>query len=376
MPRLLFVLSQDYGELFNAMYFAAGGAFETVLLMPRRMHQANHATLPYACHAYENAAEIAAHVERFRSDAIVLFSGYLFVINKLLTEAELASLLSTWRARDIPLVTSDPSLGIIPRGAAQFPPQFAAAEAMRGHFRWLAEQFADVLHVYLAPKGIDGPQRRASYFNPSAKLDASDRARRANTLATWSAIEPGRPRWLFVLAPEDDALQAATLGRERFAEQVASRLRDAERAGRQAVLIAPSACLATVKERVGEMPGLITLSACGYFRFMLLLLDAEFVFYWNQFSASMLARVINRQPIFTFAPGHLVNALTEIRAVGTAHFYLGGEPTALDADEVLDAERLAELAETERRELLDPVADYLAQSPTPSEVVAQILKRA
>jgi hypothetical protein len=71
-----------------------------------------------------------------------------------------------------------------------------------------------------------------------------------------------------------------------------------------------------------------------------------------------------------------VNALREIGDVGSKHFYLGGEPTALDAGGSLYLDSLSVLAETERRELLAPVAEYLAQSPTPSELVARILKGA
>jgi len=373
VPRIVFVLSQDYGELFNAMYFATGGAFESILLMPPRMHQANRETLPFASRAYHGALELAALVEGAAPDVVVLFSGYLFVVNKLLMESELTGLLSAWRARDIPLVTSDPSLGLIPRGNVRFQATFAGAAALGAHFRALAAELADAFHVYLAPRGTDAPCQHGSYYNARCVLTDEERARRAATLATWSAIDPARARWLFILSPEDDALQAAAMGRSRFAELIAERLRDTARAGRQPVLIAPPACLEAVRQQIADLPGLIALSACGYLRFMLLLLDAEYVFYWNQFSASMLARVIHRQPIFTFAAGHLVHALADMRALGSQHFYLGKEPTRLDVNETLAAKRLAQLADDERSQLLEPVSAYLAESPTPSQLIANLL---
>lgn len=373
MPRIVFVLSQDYGELFNAMYFAAGGAFESVLLMPSRMHLANRESLPYPSHPYHSAQELAALVEAAAPDVVVLFSGYLFVINKLLTEKELTELLSAWRARDLPLVTSDPSLGLIPRGDARFQANFAGGAALGAHFRALATEFASAYHVYLAPQGIDVPCPHGSYYNPRCVATEEERSRRATTLATWSAIDAARARWLFILSPEDDALQAAAVGRSRFAELIADRLRDTARAGRQPVLIAPPACLEAVREKAGDLAGLIALSACGYLRFMLLLLDAEYVFYWNQFSASMLARVINRQPIFTFAAGHLVHALADVRALGSRHFYLGKEPARLDVEATLMPEALARLADVERTQLLEPVSAYLAESPTPSQLISNLL---
>ncbi len=374
-PKLLFVLSQDYGELFNALYFAAGAPFSSVFVLPPRLYQANERTLPVPAYDYRSGNDISDIVSRERPDLIVLFSGYLFVINKLLTQEELARLLDAWRSQGLSIVTSDPSLGLIAGGSAGlFQEQFPGATALGPHFDWLAEQFADAFHVYLAPQGIATNRRHGSYFNPRHVLDAVEFERRSAMLATWSAVDRARRRWLFVLSPEDDGLQAAALGRAAFATRIAERLRDAANAGRQAVLIAPAACLAAMRETGLAPTDFIGLSACGYLRFMLLLYDAEYVFYWNLFSASMLARVINQQPIFTFAAGHLVHALRRIRALGAQHFYLGEEPTSLMLNEPLDAEQLAGRADSQQLRLLAPVSRYLAQSPTPEQLVSTILE--
>lgn len=372
-PKLLFVLSQDYGELFNALYFIAGAPFTSVLALPPRLHQVNQRMLPVAAHLYRTAGELADIVDREQPDAVMLFSGYLFVVNKLLTQKALAGLLAEWRGRGIRIVTSDPSLGLIARGGELFQARFAAAPILADHFAWLSEAFAEAYHVYLAPDGISTNRRYGSYFNPSHVLSATELERRAATLATWSAIERTKRRWLFILSPEDDAIQAAALGREDFARDLAARLRETEQAGRQPVLIAPSACLQAVQATGIAPASLIALSGCGYLRFMLLLYDAEHVFYWNLFSASMLGRVINQQTVFTFAPGHLAYALREIRALGSRHFFLGEEPTMLNLAEPLDADRLAELAEAQHAHLLAPVSRYLAQSPTPVQLVESIL---
>jgi hypothetical protein len=372
-PKLLFVLSQDYGELFNALYFAAGAPFTSVFALPPRLHQVNERTLPVAAHVYRTAEELAEIVDRERPDVVMLFSGYLFVVNKLLTQVALASLLNEWRGRGIRLVTSDPSLGLIAQGGELFQTHFAAAPLLAEHFRWLSDALAGAYHVYLASDGIETNRRHGSYFNPSHVLGVTELERRAATLGTWSAIDRTKRRWLFILSPEDDAIQAAALGRKEFARDLAARLRDVEQAGRQSVLIAPSACLNAVQATGIAPANLIALSGCGYLRFMLLLYDAEHVFYWNLFSASMLGRVINQQTVFTFAPGHLAHALREIRVLGSRHFFLGEEPTMLNLADSLDADRLTELAATQHLHLLGPVCRYLAQSPTPTQLVETIL---
>lgn len=374
-PKLLFVLSHDYGELFNALYFAAGAPFSVVFVLPPKLHQANERTLAVPAYSYRSAADVSAVVARERPDLVVLFSGYLLVINKLLTQDEVGRLLDAWRSQGLPVVTSDPSLGLISGGSAGlFQAGFPGAPLLGPHFDWLAAGLTEAFHVYLAPLGVDTARRHGSYFNPRHVLDAKELARRAAMLATWSAVDRTRRRWLFVISPEDDALQAAALGRAMFAKHLAERLRDAASAGRQAVLIAPPECLAAVREAGLAPADFIGLSACGYLRFMLLLYDAEYVFYWNLFSASMLARVMNRQPIFTFAPGHLVQALRRIRDLGARHFYLGEEPASLALHAALDAKRLDGLAHSQQLRLLAPVSRYLAQSPTPEQLVATILE--
>lgn len=376
-PKLLFVLSQDYGELFNAVYFVAGAPFEAVFALPPRLYQVNERALPVAAHVYHRAADVLEIVAREQPDVVLLFSGYLFVINKLFTQEEFAALLNELRHRGVRTATSDPSLGLIARGGAGlFRDHFPAAAQLAPHFAWLAESLADAFHVYLAPDGIDTPRRHGSYYNPRQVFSIAEQERRAAKLATWSAIDGSRRRWLFILSPEDDAIQAAALGREGFARLLAERLRDVAQAGRQAVLIAPQACLQAVRATGGAPADLVALAGCGYLRFMLLLYDAEHVFYWNQFSASMLGRVIHRMPIFTFAPGHLTNALREIRELGSRHFFLGSEPTFLAMNAPLDAERLAALATAQQEQLLRPVSEYLAQSPTPEQLVESILREA
>ena len=178
--------------------------------------------------------------------------------------------------------------------------------------RWLSEAFADAYHVYWRQtESIQtGDMDRISIpamYSGATELNAA-RAK----LATWSPLSATKRRWLFILSPEDDAIQAAALGREAFAQPGGAIARGGT--GRAAAgvdrTVGVPAGSPGDRHRAGESR---RLSGCGYLRFMLLLYDAEHVFYWNLFSASMLGRVINQQTVFTFAPGHLVNRYGEIR---------------------------------------------------------------
>ena len=57
---------------------------------PPRLHQVNERMLPVAAHAYRTAGELAEIVDREQPDVVMLFSGYLFVVNKLLTQEAVA----------------------------------------------------------------------------------------------------------------------------------------------------------------------------------------------------------------------------------------------------------------------------------------------
>ena len=81
--KLLFVLSNDHGELSNAMYLVTGGAFETVLLMPERLFALNTSGLPGRAFRYGSVQDVIGCVDREAPDIVFLFSGYLYGINNL-----------------------------------------------------------------------------------------------------------------------------------------------------------------------------------------------------------------------------------------------------------------------------------------------------
>ena len=369
-PKLLFVLSNDYGELFNAMYFLKGMDFHPVILMPSRLFATNQSSLSLPTHCYQTTGDILSVVERERPDALFLFSGYLYVINRILDTKSLEELVMRCHGQNIKCFTSDPSLGILSDiNSATFHPRHPAHLWLKQHFVWLVPLLQEMVHIYLAPTGISTNMKWVSFFNHHMISDPSADRPHLRTFPAWQRLDDAKNQWLFILSPEDYGLQVGICGQQRFHQRLVDRLRETNQSGRQPVLIAPQPCLDIIEGEHQGLDDLVAVPACDYTSFMALLNEAEYVFYWNMFSASIVARVLNRLPFFLFDRGHLVQAMGNILEVGCKHFYPGCQIELLSQDIVLDPNLLAELAAKQEQTIHIPVYENLVSSPNPEEIV-------
>ncbi|MEO0837185.1 MAG: hypothetical protein AAFY16_14735 [Cyanobacteria bacterium J06642_3] len=84
--KLLFVISNDFGELSDACYFTKGYNFDVSLLLPPRLFAVNQGKLPSQAYLYKTVQDILDIVDRQQPELIFLFSGYLYAINKIFTK--------------------------------------------------------------------------------------------------------------------------------------------------------------------------------------------------------------------------------------------------------------------------------------------------
>jgi hypothetical protein len=102
------------------------------------------------------------------------------------------------------------------------------------------------------------------------------------------------------------------------------------------------------------------------------MLGAEYVFYWNVFSNSVLARVANRLPVFFFDCGHMAYAIPPLLEVGLRRYYPGCTLPFLDPRRPLAPGELA--AEAARQEPgLEGARANVRRSPPPDVMVAELL---
>src|SRR6516225_4660999 len=113
--ELLFVVSSDFGELANVLYLLRGYPFRATLLLPERLFSKNRDGLPVPVLPYRSTAEVLAAVRARQPDLVFLFSGYLLALNGILPLEGVAELVDVLGRQKIPVVTSDPFLGVMAR---------------------------------------------------------------------------------------------------------------------------------------------------------------------------------------------------------------------------------------------------------------------
>lgn len=371
-PKLLFVLSNDFGELANALYLLQGYDFNATLLLPERLFAINRDTLPVPARCFRSLEEAIAAIDAEEPAIAFLFSGYLYAINQIFDLAATATLVEYLRQRCC-LVTSDPFLGVLtnpePASISRLHPQ---QQALVTHFARVSELVRDVIHLYLVPSETFAKTPSISFFNDriirTAQTLAADRQR----LEQGEAIAPQTARWLFILASEDYSNQATAYGSDRWLQLLREKLRQAMESGKQPILIAPQSCIDSLRA-IGVPEGALLLSFCNYDLFGRLLLDAEYVFYWNLFSNSIIPRIANRLPLFFFDRGHLARAIQPLFELGLREYYTNMPLPFLDFRQPLDPTAIATAAAAQA-ETMEPVRTHFRSSPDPAAIVARLAR--
>jgi hypothetical protein len=372
--KLLFVLSNDYGELSNAMYLLTGCEFRPLLLMPDRLFAVNQDTLPVPASRYGTLQDALAAVERERPDIVFLFSGYLYAINDIFDLETVETLVRELRNRRQRIVTSDPFLGVMAEVAAStFSDRHPRKQWLTDHFARLFQIFREVPHLYLFDATAFPRTRSLSFYNPHILLRPDALAESERAVAGRVGVDPAKKRWVFVMSLEDYGGQAARHGRARFDEMLIATLQQTAREGRQPVLVGPDAALAAIRSKGPAIDGLVLLAFCSHEVFKALLLGAEYAFYWNIFSNSIPARIANHLPVFFFDPGHMVHAIPPLFELGMKHYYSGAALTYLDQRQALTAAGLAVPA-AEQEHVFRKARERFPRSPTPDAMVEQILR--
>jgi hypothetical protein len=383
--RLMVIVSGDYGELGAAIYFLQGlrSTQPPVLLLPAALGDTADATQGLDVRPFSNLADIARLVAQARPDTVILASGYLLAINSVLTFADAFRLLRLLKREGVTLLTSDPFLGLprspwaidftsIAERRGERPPFMARirrrvyyaaiAAVMYGHLALLRLWLRRAWHIYPVPTHRLGPRPgvgRLCYFNAAASSVA---------LAERPAPGP-RPAWLFVLSKIDFEMHARTQGGS-FVAQLAARLREGVALGRDVLLIGPDSLVAALHPLIAGEPRIAAHSDTSFAGYMDSLMSAEYAFFWNIFSFSVLHRVLAGTPVLFFDAGHLVHILPAIEQEGVRVFYDGWHPPLLAMDARLDEQELMRHAlETGRQ--FRRIAEGLRQCLSPEELLQQ-----
>jgi hypothetical protein len=379
-PKLMFVLTAAFGELFNAMYMVMGCGFRTAFAMREPWYSLNRESLPGPSYRAENLAGLLAAIDQENPDLVCLFSAYLYPDDGIVGFDDLDRLVKYLNGRGTKTITSDPFLGLISRlppfdikspvGQIVGLPMRLIGEALFGsQFSYFVRAryiLKDLPHLYVVDPDEQGV-KALSFYNPNIRSYASDSAAARQALSL-----PAEPYWLFVLGASDYYPQIKQVGADYFHALLTRKLLDAMQEGRRAALIAPSLCIAALR-RDASLKECFFVDNCDYDRFMAILLGAEYAFYWNIFSASTLARLLNRLPTFFLAVGHIGDENRQMLEKGMNCYYRGGRLTHLHPADRLTAALLSGLARAQEEQLFEPLYNNVRHLPTPEMLVRNVL---
>ena len=401
--RLLFILNNDYGELGLAMYFLQGRglAKSTTLLLPPRLFAKNKDTVPGEAFAYESIADIVSTIDATKPDIVFLFSGYILPLHTLISLEEMTNLVQLLTDRNCKIVTSDPFFGIfsgLDPSAVSAPDalRFFEAEILQGQ-PWeyrlsmtfgnmlIMRQFAAASHIikdtthlyYTRPGPREEPlavnTKNVTFFNPSLIYDGKESITSdANPSGDVDSVVSEDELWLFILGSVDYELQTSLYGEEKFLHLLLKKVEETQQSGRRPVFLAPDECVWKLKSLapVSARKGLLTF--CAYEEFSSLLLQAEYVFYWNLASYSTFLRVINGLPMFMFDEGHLARHVKPMYKRMVQWYYQDWTPPSLNQYEPLRPDVLGELSKEYKRDT-SKILENLKELPSPEQVIVDLL---
>ena len=360
-PKVLIVLSNDFGELAMALNFTEGQEFDITLLLPERLEKTKTEGLQRRTEYYPNILNLIASVRRHKPDLLLLFSGYLFTLDGIMAVGDMATIIKFAKDQGSRVATTDPFLGVISRLDEKTISDLSSTKTkMLEIFSAVFKVLRNIPHLYLADASHIPRIQSFSYFNPSMLESLT--------------VEVLSPRsWAFVLSIEDYYAVCVEYGQHLFDEWLVKKLRQTVEAGARPVLIAPEQCIRSV-ERRRPPQNWLPIAHCGIMQFQELLREAEYAFYFNVFSSSVLARGMNDRPIFFFDLGYLVRMVPTVFQAGVASYYAGTAPPILDMNTHLTYEVLRPLAESQKEGFRAAREKFLAL-PTPDVVVNQLLGR-
>ncbi|MFL6247112.1 MAG: hypothetical protein ACJ74H_13860 [Thermoanaerobaculia bacterium] len=383
---VLFILDNDYGELTTVLYLILGQEcfrHARILLSPR-LYQNNGDVLPGRIGLWTSERDLADSIDALKPGVVIFASAYLMPVHNLLTAEAIERLCALARRHNAVVVTADPFLGLLTQwsGRLQQLISIDIPENAGEHLRAVKQSADRMLHNKLSE--VEGVLRDLPHLYPSytdmdcVETFASDSRNVSffnDTLLLPPHVAPtgpaSTPHWMFVISEADYSTQYMSLGNARFARVVANLLAQTARLGRHAIFVGPAELLDLVTPELPADERIHLVRFCSFRRLMSLLLSAEYSFYWNVVSHSILMQLWNGRPVILFNRGHLARAVRPIYERVIAWYYQGCEPPYLDdhAELSLPALEHAVAAHAERR---SQITERFRRAPSPAAVLASL----
>ncbi len=376
--RLLFILSRDYGEIGNVMYILKGQEFShpPTLLMPAHLHTINRVGLPGKPLKYESVQDIVRQIKHIKPDIVFLNSGYLLAANRMVTVKDLAKLIDLLHKLGCRVVTSDPFQGLMANLTLEdLHPLLPQREWVYDVYSSTYQVLQSLPHYYTYP--LKDADTRFNYpclscRNLALEFGRDEYEANSRRLRGQSRTD-AKPRWLLILSTSEFKAQGEQYTAEAVIQALATRIEEALDLDRHVTLIGSPVCVEMLAQSFPLGEGVDLMTYCSYAQFFAMMIDAEYVFYWNILPNSFLLRVVNQLPTFFFDQGHMILCFKPLYKACVLNYFHGWQPTYLDQFEPLSLEKLQSRA-LEIAPVLAQMNVPLHQLPSPQDMLNQILQ--
>lgn len=383
--RLLFILTDDFGEQGTMKYFTTSQVFEkqVVILCSEKRLDAVKAANHQQVRTYRDVDSILSAVDELRPHAIFFCSAYLLNRNAILDLTEVETLVRELQQRESVLVTTDPLLGFIETMKVWQVNPLALSSRSQSllrklcllprqwflfrEFKYLSELLRPFVHLYPVPESAVKPAtgRTRVFFHNTALSEP--------ITVSESDHERGRA-WIFVISEIDLGIQRSLHGATIFACLLSERIEELCSSGRDVVVMGPPSLKRqlSIAGKIGNR--FRYLSEPPFELFNSTLLSAELAIYWNLFSNSAFDRLMKGQAVAFADKGHMARVFKGSEKVARRACFGGAETPTLDLRGEFTVEtQIQLLARAEHS--ASAIATHLSVSPSPESALEKILSR-
>ncbi len=361
--KVLFITSQDFGELGLATFFSRNQPFQSVFVVPvaKRAYFDEVVDLLYT---YSTVTELERLIDREKPDVISLNTGYLIVNGGLATMADFQSFYAYLKTLNCPIITTDPFVRVYDSyPECSFALNGRALDNLKAEMSFLNEFLKDLPHVYGFPSSC-GLEAAYSFYND----------RFCSPEKKCSEESANRNQWFFVLGELDSKLLLEKYG-EDFIRILANRLVEVcGNPDNTVFCVFPKNIADTLRELFTPLKNIQVMDYVSLNEFETLVRTSDVVFYWNVFSNSILLCYYYDVPFLCFDKGHIANLSEDLFNHMSEGIYRSGKPEFIDFFEPMEPSLDDLLEKHFSRENRQRILDEYRRLPSPQTVLETVTR--
>ncbi|BBO28361.1 hypothetical protein [Alteromonas sp. I4] len=315
-PKMVVIVSEDYGELGHASYFLTlCRQWDVKVVIPEnRIGIADHLN-PDMLFAYRTIQDCEDLIDRHEPAAVVLFSGYLVYTHEPYSFIKFSALLTRLKSKAISVFTSDPLLGIdikllsgnfaVNNGndnsVTHITKRYIKSIYLAGRLQVLRRQFANDVHIYPVPIDQQIKRNKPVYYRSVSFFEDI-------------ASKPCNEKELVFVMAEIDfyRLQAS---RQDYLGDFLETINALAGQG-YIVRVVGTPALETLLKASELHSNIQCYGTLSFSQYNEMIDRCECAFFWNYFSFSVYRRILTAKPVIFLDEGHMVSMFPELKSLG------------------------------------------------------------